>query len=227
MLFPKRSRTAWLGVTVGLLAMLTVILLLGSQETAAAPAALLIPQTQANTAQTLPLMTTTLLVGTSADYWPMEYISGTQIIGHDIDLMNALAAELSATLVYTIVPWGGIFAGLKAYVRPTFIASPEHTIFCSDFSSIEARRMMWYANDPQGMAAVKAGRCLYKTFAAEIYQKSYDDITSQERTVGKVAQLGCQYRMGVNAFIQFCEGYRIPMSEERAKYIIYQVFRKC
>ena len=102
-LCPQRSQKAWLGITMGLAVMLTVILVLQSQETAAAPAALLIPQTQVNTTQTLPLLTTTLLVGTSADYWPMVYISGTQIVGHDIDLMNAIAAEISATLVYTIV----------------------------------------------------------------------------------------------------------------------------
>ena len=113
-LYPKRSQMAWLGVTMGLVALLTVILLLEIQGTASTPAARPIPQTQVNTTQTLPLLTTTLLVGTSADYWPMEYISGTQIVGHDIDLMNAIAAEISATLVYTNVPWDEIFDGLIA-----------------------------------------------------------------------------------------------------------------
>jgi hypothetical protein len=99
---------------MGLAAMLAVILLLEIQGTASAPAALLIPQTQVNTNQTLPLLTTTLLVGTSPDYWPMEYYSGTQIVGHDINLMNALTAEMSVTVVYKSVPWGGIFTGLIA-----------------------------------------------------------------------------------------------------------------
>ena len=55
-----------------------------------------------------------LLIATSADYWPMEYISGTQIVGHDIDLMNAIAVEMSATVVYTDVAFSEILNGLIA-----------------------------------------------------------------------------------------------------------------
>ncbi len=113
-LCPQRSQKAWLGVTMGLVVLLTLILLLEIQGTASAPAARPIPQTQVNTTQTFPLLTTTLLVGTSPDYWPMEYYSGTQIVGHDINLMNAIAAEMSVTVVYKSVPWGGIFTGLIA-----------------------------------------------------------------------------------------------------------------
>jgi ABC-type amino acid transport substrate-binding protein len=57
---------------------------------------------------------TALLVATSADYPPMEYISGTQIVGHDIDLMNAMAAEMTVTVVYTNVPFADIFNGLTS-----------------------------------------------------------------------------------------------------------------
>jgi len=66
---------------------------------------------------------TTLLVATSADYWPMEYISDTQIVGHDIDLMNAIATEMGVTVVYTDVPWGGIFDGLIAGEYDAIIAA--------------------------------------------------------------------------------------------------------
>ena len=57
---------------------------------------------------------TALLVATSADYPPMEYISGTQIVGHDIDLMNAIATEMTVTVVYTNVPFADIFNGLTS-----------------------------------------------------------------------------------------------------------------
>jgi hypothetical protein len=42
----------------------------------------------------------------------MEYISGTQIVGHDIDLMNAIAANIGATVVYTSIAFGEIITGL-------------------------------------------------------------------------------------------------------------------
>jgi ABC-type amino acid transport substrate-binding protein len=53
-------------------------------------------------------------VATSADYPPMETISGTQIVGYDIDLMNMIAHEISATVVYTNVPFNVILSGLQA-----------------------------------------------------------------------------------------------------------------
>ena len=56
----------------------------------------------------------TLYVGTSPDYWPFEYYSGTQRIGHDIDLMNAIAVELNAKIIYVDVAWGDIFNRLVA-----------------------------------------------------------------------------------------------------------------
>ena len=58
--------------------------------------------------------TNTLIIATDPNYWPFEYYSGTQIIGHDIDLMDAIAAEINATVVYSNVSWGGIFTGLIA-----------------------------------------------------------------------------------------------------------------
>jgi ABC-type amino acid transport substrate-binding protein len=58
--------------------------------------------------------TEVLRVATDASYWPMEYMSGTQIVGYDIDLMNAVAAHLGVAVVYTHVPWNDIFDDLAA-----------------------------------------------------------------------------------------------------------------
>jgi peptide/nickel transport system substrate-binding protein len=60
------------------------------------------------------LAETHLRVATDAHFPPMEYISGTQIVGHDIDLMDALAVEMSTTVTYTDVPWDELFPGLGA-----------------------------------------------------------------------------------------------------------------
>jgi ABC-type amino acid transport substrate-binding protein len=78
-----------------------------------------------------------LRVAADATYWPMEYVSGTQIVGHDIDLMNAIAAHLGVTVVYTNVPWNDIFDGLVAgqydAVLSTVSMTPERDGFV-DFS---------------------------------------------------------------------------------------------
>jgi hypothetical protein len=56
----------------------------------------------------------TIHVATDGDYWPFTYISGTQITGHDIDLMDAIAVEISASVNYTAVIWSEVFTGLVA-----------------------------------------------------------------------------------------------------------------
>jgi hypothetical protein len=53
-----------------------------------------------------------LLVGVDVPYWPYAYYSGDEIIGHDIDLMTALAVELGVSVEYIVVPWATIFDGL-------------------------------------------------------------------------------------------------------------------
>jgi hypothetical protein len=58
------------------------------------------------------VLSDTLYVGLDVPYWPYEYYSGAQIIGHDINLMNALATELGVTVEYIVVPWSTIFDGL-------------------------------------------------------------------------------------------------------------------
>jgi hypothetical protein len=42
----------------------------------------------------------------------MDYYSGTQIVGHDIDLMNAIADKMIVTVIYTDVAFGDIITGL-------------------------------------------------------------------------------------------------------------------
>jgi ABC-type amino acid transport substrate-binding protein len=78
-----------------------------------------------------------LRVSTDASYWPMEYISGTRIIGYDVDLMNAIGSRLGVTVVYTNVPWQDIFDGLVAgeydAVISTVSVTPERDEFI-DFS---------------------------------------------------------------------------------------------
>lgn len=127
------ARPVWLGVALGLAAILAIVLLL-EMPADAASAAPLGPQPSSATSQAQMTPTATLLVGTSPDYWPMEYFSGTQIVGHDIDLMNAIAAEISVTVVYTNVPWGILFQGLIA---------GEYDLIISAVSIVPARQQLF------------------------------------------------------------------------------------
>jgi ABC-type amino acid transport substrate-binding protein len=104
-----------LAVALGVIALLALLFSVGIREALAgrvapprSPGAVELSRQRAGAP------TEVLRVATDASYWPMEYISGTQIIGYDIDLMNALGSRLGVTIVYTNVPWKDIFDGLIA-----------------------------------------------------------------------------------------------------------------
>jgi hypothetical protein len=56
----------------------------------------------------------TLTVGVDPNYVPFSYISGTELMGFDIDLMDAIAAQLGAAVEYVPVAWSVIFGELIA-----------------------------------------------------------------------------------------------------------------
>lgn len=123
--FGARVRMVWLVATVGLAGLLATALLFGIEEMSAARAASYMPPSVATSR--LPT-TPTLVVGTSPSFWPMEYMSGTQIVGHDIDLMNAVAVEMGVTAVYTSVPsWDEVFDGLIAGEHDAVISTVSVT----------------------------------------------------------------------------------------------------
>ena len=56
-----------------------------------------------------------LVIATDATWPPMEYVNEQkQIVGFDIDLMNAAAKEAGFTVEFKNTAWDGIFAGLEA-----------------------------------------------------------------------------------------------------------------
>jgi DNA polymerase len=88
-------------------------------------------------------------------------------------------------------------AMLSAAIRPTICASPGSTLYCIDYSSIEAVLTLWFCGDP-GIELIKQGLCIYRDLAGEIY--NIDDPQSlpkksDERQHGKVGVLGGGYGM--------------------------------
>jgi basic membrane protein A len=109
-----RSTIAKIGLAVGLTVILTTIAWVGLHSVTPVRAATIPPPASSQAQPLQAVAATSLLVATSPDYWPMEYISGTQLVGHDIDLMDAIGAEMGVTIAYTQVAWENLFPGLIA-----------------------------------------------------------------------------------------------------------------
>lgn len=116
----------------------------------------------------------------------------------------------------------------SSVLRGMFIASPGHELFVEDYNAIEARVLHWLADNEDGLELFATGVCLYKTAAAEIFDKPYDDVDDDgsERQTGKASELGCGYQMGWKKFIKAAwDVYRVRVDMVIAKKAV-QRFRK-
>ncbi|HOT91532.1 MAG TPA: basic amino acid ABC transporter substrate-binding protein [Anaerolineae bacterium] len=81
-----------------------------------------------------------IVVATDATWPPMEFVDeNKQIVGFDIDLMNAIAKEAGFQVEYKNVAWDGIFAGL---------AAGEYDAIISSVTITDERRQQYDFSDP-------------------------------------------------------------------------------
>jgi DNA polymerase I-like protein with 3'-5' exonuclease and polymerase domains len=85
-------------------------------------------------------------------------------------------------------------------LRKSILAPEGHVLVVADSGQIEARTLGWFADDQTLLDLFRAGEDVYKHMAASIYSCNIEDVTSDERFVGKVAVLGLGYNMGWKKF---------------------------
>jgi DNA polymerase len=90
----------------------------------------------------------------------------------------------------------------------------------SDSSQIEARTLAWLAGQDDLVDAFERGEDVYKIMASAIYGKKIEEITKDERFVGKTTILGAGYGMGAVKFRAQLKTFGVEVSEDEAKRII-------
>jgi DNA polymerase I-like protein with 3'-5' exonuclease and polymerase domains len=88
----------------------------------------------------------------------------------------------------------------KSVLKEAIQAPQGFVIVNSDSSQIEARVLAWLSGQHDLVQAFEKGDDVYKTMASKIYNKAVEDITNEERFVGKTTILGCGYGMGAMKF---------------------------
>jgi DNA polymerase I-like protein with 3'-5' exonuclease and polymerase domains len=120
------------------------------------------------------------------------------------------------------LPARGNNAGkLKNAIR----APKGYVIIDADSSQIEARTVAWLAGQVDLVEAFEKGEDVYKIMASAIYAKGADEITKDERFVGKTTILGAGYGMGANKFSAQLKTFGVEVDEGEAKRII-DVYRQ-
>jgi DNA polymerase I-like protein with 3'-5' exonuclease and polymerase domains len=109
---------------------------------------------------------------------------------------------------------------LKAAIK----APTGYSLIDSDSSQIEARTVAWMAGQQDLVRAFENGEDVYKIMASAIYRKNLDDVTKEERFVGKTTILGAGYGMGAAKFQSQLKifGVDIPLDECQRIITIYR-----
>ena len=109
-------------------------------------------------------------------------------------------------------------------LKRSIIAPDGYMLVDCDSSQIEARVLAWLAEQEDLVSAFANKEDVYVNMAARIYDKPEDDISKDERFVGKTTILGAGYGMGAVRFKDQLKnfGFDIELGEARR---IIQVYR--
>tara|TARA_R100000951_G_scaffold29452_2_gene25480 strand:- start:437 stop:2254 length:1818 start_codon:yes stop_codon:yes gene_type:complete len=123
-------------------------------------------------------------------------------------------------------------------LKDSIRAPAGHTLIDCDSSQIEARVLAWLAGQDDLVESFDKGEDVYKKMAADIYDVAVEDVTKEQRFVGKTAILGAGYGMGALRFkeqlkaqsgvdIETSEAQRIISVYRDSNWKIAQFWRNC
>ncbi len=101
---------------------------------------------------------------------------------------------------------------LSDCIRAMLIASPGKKLIVADFTAIEAVVLAWLAGQENILNVFREDGSVYIAAASDIYSKAIEDISEDERQVGKTAVLALGFQGGVGAFTVMAKGYGVDMS---------------
>jgi DNA polymerase len=110
-------------------------------------------------------------------------------------------------------------------LKNAIFAPPGYMFIDSDSSQIEARTLAWLAEQNDLVDAFERGEDVYKIMASAIYGKPENEVTKEERFVGKTTILGAGYGMGSAKFKNQLKVFGVELSEEECQRII-RVYRE-
>jgi DNA polymerase len=110
---------------------------------------------------------------------------------------------------------------LKGMLRPAIIPAAGKHLIVADWAAIEARVNPWLSGRGQNkLDLFKSGEDVYKVNAAATFNIRVDNVTKDQRQIGKVQELACGFAGGVGAFAAMGRAYGINLPEPVAKRMV-------
>ena len=126
---------------------------------------------------------------------------------------------------HSIVPKFGtrVTDVLKGMLRPALMAAPGKHLVVADWAAIEARVTPWASKTNSGsakLAIFERGEDVYKHNAAATFRVGYDDVTKDQRQIGKVQELACGFAGGIGAFAAMGRIYNVVLNESESRRMV-------
>lgn len=135
----------------------------------------------------------------------------------DMDTLCEAISTGNASLLRML--YGDPMEALSSGIRGCIVAPPGKQLIVADYSAIEARVLAWLAGQDDVLQVFKEGTDVYKHTASKIFKKPIDQISKDERFIGKTATLALGYQGGWQAFARMAEAYGVEVTEDRAEVI--------
>jgi len=112
--------------------------------------------------------------------------------------------------------YDNVMAVTSSALRGCVAASKGRKLVVSDLSNIEGRIQAWIAGEEWKLQAFRAfdngrGHDLYKLAYAKMFRVNPEDITKNQRQIGKTSELAGGYGGGVGAFVTFATSFNIDL----------------
>lgn len=117
--------------------------------------------------------------------------------------------------------YGDIMQTASDCLRAFLVPAKRNKFMAADFSNIEGRCLAWLADERWKLEAFRnfdagVGKDLYVLEYARAFGISPDDVSDDQRQIGKVITLSMGYQGGVGAFQNMAKNYGVRVSDEKA-----------
>ena len=113
-----------------------------------------------------------------------------------------------------ILLYGDVFSGAKKCIRPVMCAPEGRTLVVLDYASIEGRVLAWLAGEHGVIQDYIANRDMYKVSYSVSFGTPYDQVTHDQRTIGKPIELGLGYGGWIGALRAMGETYHVDFPDD-------------